>query len=202
MKNSPQKPDQRRSAPASPSARVGGVSNQPSSCRLKNLLGVLIVVGVVLLIYSMLPLGTALRLGGDEGYELMKGFLVSKGYKLYQQIWCDQTPLFPILLGSAFRIWGPTILVARLIAAGFGLVLFGTFYQLVCKRFGWATAGLAVFFSFGFAGDFGTQRVRNAGSAGLCRCLDFCFAAVSMERPPDCHLVVDIRRGNGPCLGD
>ena len=114
--------------------------------RLKDIWGVLLVIVAVLILYSFLPLGSALEFGGDEGYELMKGFLVSKGFKLYQAIWSDQPPVFSALLGWAFKLWGPSMLTARLIAAGFGLLMSGAFFQLVRERIGSRAAFLAVFF--------------------------------------------------------
>ncbi|MGA2248578.1 MAG: glycosyltransferase family 39 protein [Verrucomicrobiota bacterium] len=96
--------------------------------------------------YSQLPLGSALQFGGDEDYELMPSFLMSRGFKLYQDIWSDQPPVLFMLLGSAFKVWGPSILVGRLIAAGFGLLLFATFYQLVYLRVGYRAAFFVVFF--------------------------------------------------------
>lgn len=114
--------------------------------RLKDTWGIAIVVACIALLYSLLPLGTALEFGGDEGYELMKGFLVSKGFKLYQPIWSDQPPIFSLLLGCAFKTWEPTILIARLVAAGFGLILFVVFFQLVDCRIGRWPAILATFF--------------------------------------------------------
>ena len=102
-------------------------------------------IAMLALIYSLLPLGTALELGGDEGYELTKGLLCSKGYVMYKDIWCDQPPVFPILLGQVFRAVGPSILAARLVAVGFALVLFGALYQLVRQRSGMAAALTAVF---------------------------------------------------------
>jgi hypothetical protein len=97
------------------------------------------------LVYSLLPLRTALELGGDEGYELTKGFLCSKGYVMYKDIWCDQPPVFPMLLGQVFRAVGPSILAARLVTVGFALALFGALYQLVRQRSGTVAALTAVF---------------------------------------------------------
>jgi 4-amino-4-deoxy-L-arabinose transferase-like glycosyltransferase len=102
-------------------------------------------IAMLALIYSLLPLGTALQLGGDEGYELTKGFLCSKGYVMYKDIWCDQPPVFPMLLGLVFRAVGPSILAARLVTVGFALVLFGALYQLVRQRSGMVAALTAVF---------------------------------------------------------
>jgi 4-amino-4-deoxy-L-arabinose transferase-like glycosyltransferase len=101
-------------------------------------------IAMLALIYLLLPLGTALELGGDEGYELTKGFLCSKGYVMYKDIWCDQPPVFPMLLGQVFRAVGPSILAARLVTVGFALLLFGAMYQLVRQRSGMVAALTAV----------------------------------------------------------
>lgn len=143
MKNLPQ--TEHKSNRDKPSQKAAPAADHLRGSFLKEHWDVLVVLIAVCFIDSMLPLGTALQFGGDEGYELMKGFLVSKGFKLYQQIWCDQTPLFPMLLSWGFRIWGPTFLVARLIAAGFGLLLFGTFFQLVKQTAGRVAAFFATF---------------------------------------------------------
>jgi len=113
--------------------------------RLKHLGGLLGVLAALLLVYSFLPLGTALEFGGDEGFEVIKPFLCLKGFSLYKEIWNDQPPVFTVLLTWAFKIWGPTILVARLVAAGFGLGLFATFFLLVRQRSGLRSAMLASF---------------------------------------------------------
>jgi 4-amino-4-deoxy-L-arabinose transferase-like glycosyltransferase len=114
--------------------------------RLKNFGGLGAVLGALLLVYSLLPLGTAMQFGGDEGYELITGFLMSKGYVLYQQIWNDQPPLLVLMLKWVFQAWGSSILAARLMAAGFGLLLFGTFFELTNSRIGRPAALLATFF--------------------------------------------------------
>jgi 4-amino-4-deoxy-L-arabinose transferase-like glycosyltransferase len=105
----------------------------------------IIAIAMLALIYALLTLGTALELGGDEGYELTKGFLCSKGYLMYKDIWCDQPPLFPMLLSQVFRAVGPSILAARLVTVGFALALFGALYQLVRQRSGMVAALTAVF---------------------------------------------------------
>jgi 4-amino-4-deoxy-L-arabinose transferase-like glycosyltransferase len=105
----------------------------------------LIAMMALVAIYALFPLGTALELGGDEGFELTKGFLWSKGLRLYRDVWCDQPPLFTLMLGSTFQVFGPSLLAARLIAAGFGLILVAVFYGLVRQRSS-AWAALAAFF--------------------------------------------------------
>lgn len=114
--------------------------------RSKALLESLAVVVVIVAIYSLLPLASTLQFGGDEGYNLITALLMTKGYVLYEQIWQDQPPLPVLILKWAFQLFGPSVFIARLIAAGFGLLLFTTFFQLVRKRTNRIAASLATFF--------------------------------------------------------
>jgi 4-amino-4-deoxy-L-arabinose transferase-like glycosyltransferase len=113
--------------------------------RLRNVWGILFVAVTILIIFSQLPLGTALQFGRDEGFEVIKPFLCLKGFSLYKDIWSDQPPILTVLLTWAFKAWGPTILVARLVAAGYALILFLAFFQLVCQRSDVWAALLATF---------------------------------------------------------
>jgi Dolichyl-phosphate-mannose-protein mannosyltransferase len=101
------------------------------------------VAAAVLLIYSFLPLASALEFGDDEGFEVIKPFLCMKGFSLYKEIWSDQPPLLTVVLTWAFRMWGPTIVTARMVAAGFGVALFVVFFELVRQRSGLWAAVLA-----------------------------------------------------------
>jgi hypothetical protein len=138
-------------APSKPSGRPSPVDGAAGCGRLHLVKGFsdarkyLCLAGLLVLIFSLLPLGTAFELGGDEGFELNKGFLHSNGFALYSQIWSDQPPLYTLLLSLAFRTLSPSILIARLTAAGFGLVLFLTFFSLVRRRSGLVSAWCAVF---------------------------------------------------------
>jgi len=114
--------------------------------RSKALLESLAVIIFIVAIYSLLPLASTLQFGGDEGYNLMTALLMTKGYILYEQIWQDQPPLPVLILKWAFNIFGPSIFVARLIAAGFGLLLFSIFFQLVRQCTNRIMACIAVFF--------------------------------------------------------
>jgi hypothetical protein len=87
-------------------------------------------------IYALLPLRDALQFGEDEGFEVMKAFLCLKGFRLYQDIWNDQPPVFTALLTEVFRWFGPTMLAARSLAAGFGVALVVCLYRLVQIRSG------------------------------------------------------------------
>lgn len=99
----------------------------------------------LLLLFSLLPLGTALEFGEDEGYQLMMGFLNSRGHALYQEIWSDQPPLFVLLLGWTFKACGPSLLAARLLAASFGILMLLCFFLLLRHRLKTQAAMLGTF---------------------------------------------------------
>ena len=64
---------------------------------------------VAILIYPSLiglGFGGVFQLGVDEGYELIKGWMVSEGFLLYEQVWNDQPPLHTLLLGALFKGFG------------------------------------------------------------------------------------------------
>ncbi|HSU53316.1 MAG TPA: hypothetical protein VLT36_04585 [Candidatus Dormibacteraeota bacterium] len=56
-----------------------------------------LLLSCFLILVSLLPLGTAIQIGGDEGYELAKATLCLRGFKLYTEIWNDQPPLHTLL---------------------------------------------------------------------------------------------------------
>ena len=59
----------------------------------------------------------------DEGINLMKAFLVNRGYLLYQDIWNDQPPLLTHLLAVSFNIFEPDVNFARSIILIFSTLL-------------------------------------------------------------------------------
>jgi hypothetical protein len=42
------------------------------------------------LLTMTLPIGSTIRIGADEGFELAEATLVAKGHKFYSEIWNDQ----------------------------------------------------------------------------------------------------------------
>lgn len=83
-----------------------------------------------------IPLAQAFQFGADEGYELMKGALVSRGFDLYNPIWNDQPPLHTQLLGAIFRLFGPSVFAARLLTVAFAALLVWSFYEVVRRSGG------------------------------------------------------------------
>ena len=107
------------------------------------LLFVLLFMAFVLL---TVPLGSIFRISGDEKFELMKAFLVSKGFALYSQIWNDQPPLHTALLAELFRLFGPSVLTARLLGLGFASIFLVSFMTNVARFEGVVTAYLAAIY--------------------------------------------------------
>lgn len=98
----------------------------------------------------LIPIGGAFQLGEDEGIELMKAYLCSSGYSLYERIWNDQPPLHTAILSGLFSVFGPSVLAARMLALGIGSLLVGVLYELVRRKSGHLAAivTLVVFLSW------------------------------------------------------
>lgn len=106
----------------------------------------LLVLGLLaLVVASAGPVRTAVEIGVDEHYEVIKGLLWAKGFSLYGQVWNDQPPLHTVLLGLCFKSFGATISVARALAAAFGLSLMAACWVLVARRSGALAAFLVTF---------------------------------------------------------
>ncbi|HEY3854128.1 MAG TPA: phospholipid carrier-dependent glycosyltransferase [Verrucomicrobiae bacterium] len=80
-----------------------------------------------------LPLRSAILIGADEGFEVAKATLCLKGYKLYTDIWNDQPPLHTFLLTEALRHDSSSMLLPRLITAGFTLLLITAIFFLFLR---------------------------------------------------------------------
>jgi hypothetical protein len=56
------------------------------------------LVVVLVGLFLMEPMGSAVQIGADEGFELAKALLVKDGFRLYTDIWSDQPPLYTHIL--------------------------------------------------------------------------------------------------------
>jgi 4-amino-4-deoxy-L-arabinose transferase-like glycosyltransferase len=86
-----------------------------------------------LALVTLVPWRTAFRLGFDEGFELIKAWLVSRGHALYGPFWNDQPPLHTEVLAFLFRLFGPSAGMGRLLSMGLAVVLVGALYRLACR---------------------------------------------------------------------
>jgi len=53
--------------------------------------------------------------GSDEGIFLMAGWLVEQGHALYREVWFDYPPLIFVALALAFRLFGASVTVGRMV---------------------------------------------------------------------------------------
>src|ERR1017187_7725849 len=102
----------------------------------------LLLLAGFLLLECLLPLGTAIQIGADEGFELAKAQLWLKGYRLYTDIWNDQPPLHTFLLVETFKHISTSILAARLITVGFSVVLLAAVFIMSLRISGLVIAAL------------------------------------------------------------
>ncbi len=97
------------------------------------------VVPILFLLIAFLFHHTRARfeLSVDEGVNLMKAFLVEKGYALYDEIWSDQPPLLTYVLAFGMRLFGYKVGVARNLVFLFSLGMLWAGYEwmgLVWKK--------------------------------------------------------------------
>lgn len=98
-----------------------------------------------ILVLIFYPQWNAFWIYYDEGYSLMKAFLVERGYHLYSQIWSDQPPLLTDLLAYLFRVNGPSVYASRVVTLLLSCLLIWAAVQYL--RLGWGNhAALAGFF--------------------------------------------------------
>jgi 4-amino-4-deoxy-L-arabinose transferase-like glycosyltransferase len=93
----------------------------------------LLFVGVA---WCCIPIADAFQFSSDEGLELAKVDLYTRGFKLYDEIWNDQPPLPTVLWAAWLRHFGHSILSARLLTLSFGTLLLWAFVQSI-----WLTNG-------------------------------------------------------------
>ena len=102
-----------------------------------------LVLGGYVLLEGLLPLGTAVQIGADEGFELAKATLCLKGRSLYTEVWNDQPPLHTWLISGLLRRVSASVLGPRLVSVGFAVVLLGSLFVLCRRVSGVGVAGLA-----------------------------------------------------------
>ncbi|MCX6071812.1 MAG: hypothetical protein NTU91_13315 [Chloroflexi bacterium] len=91
--------------------------------RIEALLPFAVVAAFMLVILLFLPFRFKFEFDPDEGIQLIKAFLYTKGYALQTEIYSDQPPVFTVVLSTLFRIFGPEVLVARLAVLAFSCLL-------------------------------------------------------------------------------
>jgi hypothetical protein len=156
-KSQPDVAESKKSQLPSPSGK-GHVRGMPTAI-------VTLLLGVFFLLQSRIPLGTAVQIGADEGFELAKATLCLHGHKLYSEIWNDQPPLHKFLITPVLKSQerehftdgkrhresqsaGPSIRAPRIVTTAFtGLLLVGLFvitHRISGLLVGTLTTGLLI----------------------------------------------------------
>jgi 4-amino-4-deoxy-L-arabinose transferase-like glycosyltransferase len=109
-----------------------------------------IVLGLLLagflIIESFIPLGTAVQIGADEGFELAKATLCLKGHRLYTEVWNDQPPLHTFLVTQILKHLSRSALGPRVLTIAFSLLLLSAIFIIALRVHGVAVACLATAF--------------------------------------------------------
>ncbi|MBD2578403.1 glycosyltransferase family 39 protein [Oscillatoria sp. FACHB-1406] len=93
------------------------------------LLNILVPFAFFILTLLWMPVRTNLSFDTDEGQELIKAILYSRGFALYHEIWSDQPPLLTICLSAWFKLFGASIFSGRLLVLCFATLLIWSFFK-------------------------------------------------------------------------
>ncbi len=121
-------------------------SNQHSANGPSQRVRLLLLAPVIGLVGLLIPRLGEFRLHGDEGYNLIKAALTLHGFPLYESVWSDQPPFLTYLLGTLVSVFGPSVVVARVLAMALASIM-----VLVLVRLVWQERGvMAAFFALVF----------------------------------------------------
>lgn len=113
------------------------------------LLRFLIAVGFVFFVVVLGGWWSAYELNADEGINLQKAVLVSKGNSLYSDIWSDQPPFLSWVLSVVHTVTPFNLPVMRIVILGFSLLLLTSLFGLVRRFHGdfaaWTSVVLLIF---------------------------------------------------------
>lgn len=94
------------------------------------LFNLILPTGFLIFVLCFMPIEQVFQFDrSDEGIELIKASLYSKGFALYTQMWDDQPPLSTVMLSGWFHLFGSSILTARLLTLCFSTILVWSFCQ-------------------------------------------------------------------------
>lgn len=111
--------------------------------RLGSALPYALMAGFVLAMLLWFPFRYRFEFDTDEGFQLMKAFLYSRGHPL-GEIFSDHPPLFTVVLAGAFGLFEPSVMVGRLFVLGLACLLLISSAVFMHMHFGAPTAVLAV----------------------------------------------------------
>lgn len=96
-------------------------------------LSILVFVVFFVVVYALSNLQNVFQYNPDEGYYFMRAFLENHGFVLYEEIWMDQPPVLVKLIAGAFRVFEPSIVVARCVVLLMVSAMMMAIFYLVAK---------------------------------------------------------------------
>jgi tetratricopeptide (TPR) repeat protein len=108
------------------------------------LVSAVIPIGFVLLMTLAHPLSSYFETDPDEGNNLIKALMLSRGHGLYEEIWSDQPPLFTYALRGWFGLFGWSVAAARYLVLLTSAVMLGAVFLALRASWGLVHAIAAV----------------------------------------------------------
>ena len=103
---------------------------------------------LLLIFFLFFPTRSKFEFSADEGINLMKAMLIERGYKMYDQIWSDQPPLFSFLLAGLMRVFGYKVGVTRTFVLILSAILLWANIQFLRMNWGNKQAVFGAIFLF------------------------------------------------------
>jgi 4-amino-4-deoxy-L-arabinose transferase-like glycosyltransferase len=120
------------SRPANPDGGLGSGAGFPTRLwRVVCRSGLLIPLVFIILAVLFAPIRYSGEFDVDEGVNLMKGLLLSRGHALYSEIWSDQAPLATVILSQWLQWFGASVVASRILVLLFSALLLWAFYQAI-----------------------------------------------------------------------
>jgi hypothetical protein len=136
---------------AAPGARSGpapAVAPPARPARLRRTLDVglpiLAAVAFLVAVLVLHPFRTYFEFDPDEGNNVIKALMLSRGHALYTEIWNDQAPLFTYALTWWFAMFGATVNAGRILVLLCSTVTIWGVYQMARVSWGHVHAWAAV----------------------------------------------------------
>jgi hypothetical protein len=121
-------------------AMPGSESPTPTGRLLKQILSAIWPLALALAFFLAMsyffPFRVRLDYGPDEGINLIKALLVSRGYPLYEEIWSDQPPLFTLMLSGWMKVFGFQVIPARFLVLFLSTILLWAAAEFLRRAWG------------------------------------------------------------------
>jgi hypothetical protein len=109
-----------------------------------------ITLAAVLVAFSVIEstvhMESVTRIGADEGFELAKATLVSKGHQFYSEVWNDQPPLHTLIVVALQKVFPHSLTAARMVSVVSAAALLCALIAIAGRITGPPSAGITAAF--------------------------------------------------------